>query len=81
MAINDNFIKVFTQVFDLTPDQIHSDLTQNDVAKWDSLAQIHLVIALEQEFNVNLELEEIVTMNSVKAIADVLKKKGVKVIC
>tara|TARA_A100001037_G_scaffold179246_1_gene160846 strand:+ start:2044 stop:2289 length:246 start_codon:yes stop_codon:yes gene_type:complete len=81
MAINVNFIKVFTQVFDLTPDQIHSDITQNDIAKWDSLSQMHLILALEAAFNIKLELEEIVTMNSVKAIADVLGKKGVKVIC
>jgi len=81
MAINDNFIKVFTLVFDLTPDQINIDLTQNDVIKWDSLSQMHLVVALEQAFNIDLELEEIVTMNSVKSIADVLEKKGVKVIC
>ena len=81
MAINVNFIKVFTQVLDLKPDQIHSDLTQNDVAKWDSLSQMHLILALEEAFNIKLELEEIVTMNSVKAIADVLDKKGVKLIC
>ena len=81
MAINVNFIKVFTQVLDLTPDQIHIDLTQNDVAKWDSLSQMHLILALEEAFNIKLELEEIVTMNSVKAIADVLDKKGVKLIC
>ena len=80
MAINDNLIKVFTQVFDLSQDQINIDLTQGDVAKWDSLAQMHLVVALEQEFKINLELEEIVTMNSVKAIADVLKKKGFNVL-
>ena len=81
MAINDDFIKVFTLVFDITPDKINIDLTQNDVMKWDSLSQMHLIVALEEAFNIKLELEEIVTMNSVKAIADVLGKKGVKVIC
>ena len=81
MAINDDFIKVFTLVFDITPDKINIDLTQNDVMKWDSLSQMHLIVALEEAFNIKLELEEIVTMNSVKAIYDVIKKKGVNIIC
>ncbi|MBL50692.1 MAG: hypothetical protein CMG57_01885 [Candidatus Marinimicrobia bacterium] len=81
MAINDDFIKVFTLVFDITPDKINIDLTQNDVMKWDSLSQMHLIVALEEAFNIKLELEEIVTMNSVKAISDVLMKKGVNIIC
>ena len=36
MAIDDKIIKIFTLIFDLHPDQIHIDLTQNNVVKWDS---------------------------------------------
>ena len=80
MAISNDLIEVFTQVFDLRPEQININLTQDNVSKWDSLAQMQLVVALEQTFDINLELEEIVTMNSVKAIAKVMRKKGVKVL-
>jgi acyl carrier protein len=79
MAINASLKEIFTQVFDLATDRINIDLTQKDIAKWDSLAQMQLVVALEQRFKINLELEEIVTMDSVKTIADILEKKGVNV--
>jgi len=80
MDSKEKFKRVFTQVFDLPPDQINIDLTQNEVAKWDSLAQIELVVSLEEVFNINLQLEEIILMNSVKSIADILQKKGVTVL-
>jgi len=76
MVINDKIIKVFTLIFDLTPNQIHIDLTQNDVVKWDSLAQMQLVAALEKEFNIELKLDEVVTMISLRAIINILEKKS-----
>lgn len=76
--IKQGIINIFAQIFDLTPDQITDELSDKDVAKWDSLAQMQLVVAIEQAFKINLELEEIITMNSVKKIIKILEKKGVK---
>ena len=79
MDINSKLIKVFTNVFDLSLDEIHVNLSQDDVAKWDSLGQMELIVALEKEFNITLELEEIILMNSIKNIARVLVKKGIQI--
>lgn len=77
MAIDCRIIKIFTMIFDLQEDQIHIGLTQNDVVKWDSLAQMQLVVALENEFNIELKIDEVVTMISLRAIIDMLEKKSV----
>ena len=76
MVIDDRIIKVFTMIFDLHPDQIHIDLTQDNVVKWDSLAQMQLVVALEQEFDIELKIDEVVTMISLRAIINMLEKKS-----
>jgi len=39
---------------------------------WDSLSQINLIFALEKEFDLDLAVDEIVTMTSYRGIVDVL---------
>lgn len=48
--------------------------TQEDIAGWDSLAHVRIVAAVEQEFDIQLEIEEIESINSINAfIAGVSK--------
>ena len=48
-----------------------------DLPAWDSLGQVNLIMALEQEFNVYIEVEDFGNLNSVPAILGYLKKQGV----
>lgn len=74
--MNDKLKKVLQEVLDLKEIDIH--LTKEDITKWDSLAQMDLVTSLEREFDIILEIEDIVTINSVKSIYAVLKSKGIQ---
>lgn len=49
--------------------------SQATCGKWDSLAQLNLVVELESEFGISLEPEEIGTMQSYNDIISLLKKK------
>jgi len=51
----------------------------SEVETWDSLQHMNLIASLEQEFEVELSFEEIVSMQSVAVIKDVLKDKGVAI--
>lgn len=46
-------------------------------AEWDSLAQLQLILALEQEFGVSLSDEESVTLNSYVIAEFLLQQHGV----
>jgi acyl carrier protein len=46
------------------------------IAKWDSLAHIQLVAAIEETYKVQLSTDEIVNLLSVKDIATLLREKG-----
>ena len=46
---------------------------------WDSLAHMDVILSIEQHFAVNLEGDEIADMQSVAAIINVLKTKGVAI--
>jgi acyl carrier protein len=75
--MNNRLVSVLAEVFELRADQIVLELTKNDVASWDSLNQMDLVVSLEQEFGIALEIPDIISMNSVASIIDVLTSKGV----
>ena len=60
--------------------QIIADMTHNNVASvtaksssqnldgWDSVAQINIIVAIEEEFGVTFDPEDIHTLNSVEKI-------------
>jgi acyl carrier protein len=64
--------------------QIVADITHNDVAHitsrsnsqnldgWDSVAQINIIVGIEEEFGVAFGAEEMHMLNSVEKIADAL---------
>ena len=75
--MNTKLINVLADVFQLKPREVTADLTKEDVTSWDSLTQMDLVTSIENEFDIALEMLEIVSMVSIKAIVEVLEKKGV----
>jgi acyl carrier protein len=48
---------------------------RSQVAGWDSLAHLDMILALEEAFDVRFEIEEIERMNSVQSILDMLTAK------
>lgn len=75
--MNKNLVSVLADVFGVRGDQIVLELTKENLGSWDSLKQMDLVVSLERQFDVALEITDIVKMNSVKNIIDVLTSKGV----
>lgn len=75
--MNKRLISVLAEVFGLRADQIVPALTKEDVGSWDSLKQMDLVMSLEREFDIALDIPDIIKMNSVASIIDVLTNKGV----
>ncbi|MBA3536050.1 MAG: acyl carrier protein [Tatlockia sp.] len=75
--MNNRLVSVLSEVFGLRADDIVVELTKANVGSWDSLKQMDLVVSLEREFNVVLEIPDIIKMDSVGQIIDVLASKGV----
>lgn len=48
--------------------------TQSALEKWDSLAHVRLVVAVERAFNVQLEVSEMETINSVRGFYDAVRR-------
>ena len=52
--------------------KINEDSSPEDIDTWDSLNQINLVLALEEEFGVRFTDDQIVQMLSVRSIIETL---------
>ena len=62
----------------VAPAKVTETTRDQDLPSWDSLGQVNLIMALEQEFGVYIEVEEFGSLNSVPAILAYLGKQGVQ---
>lgn len=61
----------------VAPAKVTETTRDQDLPSWDSLGQVNLIMALEQEFGVYIEVEEFGNLNSVPAILAYLGKQGI----
>ena len=58
------------------PDKIARETSDKDLAAWDSLAHVNLMMSLEQTFDLFLEVEDFPKLTSIPAILEYLKERG-----
>lgn len=66
---------VFEDTFSDSSYQFTADLTQRDIEEWDSLNQVRLLMAIEQEFKIKFDLAEMEKLTGVAVISEVISNK------
>ena len=69
---------IIVDVMGCNPDEITMDTTFVDDLGADSLDLFELVMALEEEYNVEIPSEDLEKLTTVGAVMDYLKSKGVE---
>jgi acyl carrier protein len=77
MPLNDRLRQVFVDALDLGPEIEVEALKYREIDQWDSLGHMSLVAAIEDEFGVQLDTEQVIDMSSFKVAADMLRAMGV----
>lgn len=75
-SVTERLRTVVARTFRMRIEQVEDATTPAEVSAWDSLGQIDLVTALEQEFSVEFGLDEIMLMNSVGGIRSILERRN-----
>jgi acyl carrier protein len=70
MDIQEKVIQVLINIFQVSPDKISTETTSDNVENWDSMNHINMILALEQEFGIRYDEEQVVSMLSVEEIID-----------
>ncbi len=77
MQKNDPLQQLLAEFFDLPPDTDPSEITQDRLPSWDSLAMVQLIAELQRTFSVDFDLEEIQYLRSYSEIRAALSRKAV----
>jgi len=67
---------VFGQVFRVDPAELPSTASPAEIEAWDSFGHLALVEALQEEFKVEFEREDIAKMDSLATIEEILRLRG-----
>lgn len=70
---------VFREVFELDDDIVVETLEYRGIEQWDSVAHMQLVAAIEDEYDIMLDTDDVVAMSSFKEAVRILGKLGVDV--
>lgn len=67
--------QVFQEVFDDDGIQVNDDTTAADIDGWDSLTHITLIDAVEDEFDVRFDMNDVVGMKNVGEMVDIILRE------
>ena len=67
--------EIFTAVLELGIDKINSEMSTDNTEQWDSIKHLMLMNTIEEEFNIQLNDEDLLNLTSYKAIKNRIEEK------
>lgn len=67
--------EIFQRVFDDETIELEDDTDANDIEDWDSLEQINLIVAIENEFGMMFDMAEVADLANVGEMVDLILSK------
>jgi acyl carrier protein len=77
MSNKDRYDKVFCENLNLAQEQLNAELVYNSVPAWDSVGHMAMMAALESEFDIMLEPDDIIDFSSYQKGFEILAKYDV----
>jgi acyl carrier protein len=69
---------VVSRVFGVDRGSLDDSSSPESVEGWDSMGHLNLVAALEHDYNVSIDIGDVMEMISVRRIRDILLQYGIK---
>ena len=60
-------------------DHVNDKLEYNSISEWDSIGHMSLISALEENFNIQIETDDVIDFSSFVKGKEILLKYGVKI--
>ena len=60
-----SIIEIFNDILDLEEGQLTPESSPEDIDEWDSMANVNIIVALEEEFEIKFKLEDILDVKTV----------------
>ena len=69
---------IFSEVFSIEASSLDSSFDKNTIENWDSVHQLYLTSAIEDEFDIMLDSEDILEFTSYENAKTILKKYDIE---
>ncbi len=66
---------ILCDVFRLKKDELKDELTMKDIKIWDSLTHMDLITSIEAGLNIQLTMDDIMSMKDIKTIKNIVQEK------
>lgn len=73
--MDDKIYKLLAELLRMKSEELTDALSMETADVWDSLKHMEVIVAIEQEFKIELTFDEIVAMKNVGEIKRILKEK------
>ena len=80
MSNIENYSKEFKSALNLDNSKFSEEIKYNEVDEWDSIGHMTLISALEEEYKITFETDDIIDFSSFKKGIEILKKYKVEII-
>lgn len=78
MSNKEKYKKIFIESLDFDEKLFKEELKYQEIEEWDSIGHMGLVSALEDEFSITFETDDIIAYSSYKEGLEILKKYKVE---
>lgn len=76
MSLFEQLQEAIAGTLNVSPDSITENTRDEDLAAWDSLGHVNLMMTIEQTFDVSLDVDDFSRLTSVPAILQFLQEQG-----
>ena len=75
----EKYDKAFLEILSLGPEQLNEKLEYQSVPTWDSVAHMSLMAELEDIFEIELEMDDIIDFGTYNTGIETMRKYGVNI--
>ena len=73
------YSEIFKTALNISNDKLNENIKYNEIEEWDSIGHMTLVAALEEEYKITLETDDIIDFSSFKKGMEILKKYSIDI--
>jgi len=79
MSNKEKYDRIFIESFDLEKSRLNDKLEYNSIESWDSIGHMQMIAELEDTFEIEFEMDDIINFSSYNKGMRILAKYGVEV--
>ncbi len=79
MSNKETYDKVFIESFSVEEKKLNDKLVYNSIETWDSIGHMQMIAELEDAFEIEFEMDDIINFSSYSIGVELLAKYGVEI--